>query len=287
MASIHLRPNSKFWHASWYDAHGRQNMRSTKQTDRKKALAVALEYDRAERLAKGARASETQFREVLNDIMTRSGSDERLRTTTVREWFSDWLRRKEVKRSADTADRYKGVVNLFLSELGDRANIAITDLRARDVDEYVTRRLKSSSVKTAKLHLEVVRSALAMARRQGLLDTNPAEAVETPEGSGETHEPFTSSEVALLMKAATKEWRTLILLGARTGGRLVTLASLRWEQVDLTKGILTIAKPGKRGNAVTIPLHPELQKHLQELASSGGSQEFLMPTLAGVESGGK
>lgn len=287
MASIHRRPNSKFWHASWYDANGRQILRSTKQTDRKLALAVAVEFERAERLVKETRANETQFRKVLNDIMVRSGSTERLRTTSVRSWFTEWLRRKEVKRSEDTTDRYKGVINTFLTELDKQADAPLGDLRARDIDEHISRRLKSSSVKTAKLHLEVIRSAMELARRQGLIDANPAEAVENPEGEGETHEPFTSAEVAMLIKAADPEWRTLVLLGARTGARLVTLASLRWDQVDLAKSVITIAKPGKRGNAVAVPLHPDLQIHLEALAGKDSSEEYVMPSLAGLESGGK
>jgi hypothetical protein len=42
--------------------------------------------------------------------------------------------------------------------------------------------------------LVVVRSALESARRQRLIDADPAEAVEDPEGQGETHEPFTNAE---------------------------------------------------------------------------------------------
>ena len=287
MASIHRRPNSKFWHASWYDANGRQVMRSTKQADRKKALAVAVEFERAERLAKDTKVSETQFRKVLNDIMARSGSPERLRTTSVRDWLNEWLRRKGAKRSEETTDRYQGVINTFLAELGQRADAPLGEIRPTDIDEHLTRRLGSSSVKTARLHLEVIRSALELARRQGLLDTNPAEAVENPEGKGETHEPFTNAEVAMLINAASPEWRTLILLGARTGVRLVTLASLRWDQVDLTTGVLKIANPDKRGNAVAIPLHPDLQTCLEGLASTDTPEEYVMPSLAGFESGGK
>lgn len=219
--------------------------------------------------------------------MVRSGSTERLRTTSVRSWFTEWLRRKEVKRSEETADRYKGVINTFLTKLDKQTDAPLGDLRARDIDEHITRRLKSSSLKTAKLHLEVIRSALELERRQGLTDANAAEAVENPEGQGETHEPLANAEVEMLIKAADLEWRTLVLVGARTGARLVTLASLRWDQVDLAKGVFTIAKPGKRGNAVAVPLHPDLQAHLEGLAGKITPEGYVMPSLAGLESGGK
>lgn len=57
--------------------------------------------------------------------------------------------------------------------------------------------------------------------------------------------------------------------------------------MDLTKAVLTIAKPGKRGNAVVIPLHPDLQTHLEGLAGKDTPEEYVIPSLAGLESGGK
>jgi len=126
-----------------------------------------------------------------------------------------------------------------------------------------------------------------MARRHGLIDTNPAEAVEMPEGDGETHEPFTDTEVSLLRKVADPDWSTLILLGARTGVRLTKLASLRWDQVNLVEGTITLMKPGKRGNAVVIPMHNEVRERLGALAGAGTPGECVMPSLAGEEAGGK
>ena len=50
MASVHMRPRSRFFQASFRDKQGRQIMRSTKVTDRDKAMEIALEL---ERLSKG------------------------------------------------------------------------------------------------------------------------------------------------------------------------------------------------------------------------------------------
>jgi integrase len=62
---------------------------------------------------------------------------------------------------------------------------------------------------------------------------------------------------------------------------------LHWHQVDLAKSALTIAKPGKRGNAVAVPLHPDLHTHLEGLAGKDTPEEYVMPSLAGLESVGK
>ena len=51
MASVHKRPRSRYFHAAFRDHQGRLVMRSTKVTDRAKALTITLEW---ERLAKNA-----------------------------------------------------------------------------------------------------------------------------------------------------------------------------------------------------------------------------------------
>jgi len=287
MAQVYRRRDTKYWFAGWYDAQGRFHLRSTKQTDRKKALAIALEYERAERMARQGMASEAQYRKVLNDMLARSGSPDRLRDTTVREWLNDWISKKEVRRKQDTADRYRGVVNAFLESLGQVADRPLAALHVRQVEDYVTKCQTTTSGGNAKLHLATLRTALTAARRQGLIDANPAEAVEMPESDGEGHEPFTPAEVAMLRKAAKGEWGTLILLAYYTGARLTALATLRWEQVDLTQGQIVFPKPQKHGRPVIIPMHPELLSEIETLASKDRPEEFVLPTLSEADSGGK
>ena len=52
MASIWKRPNSKFWSACYTDQDGKRIKHSTKQTQRRKALGVALELERVEQQAR-------------------------------------------------------------------------------------------------------------------------------------------------------------------------------------------------------------------------------------------
>jgi hypothetical protein len=48
MASLWKHPNSRFWTACYTDKDGKQVKRSTKQTDKRKALAIAVEFERVE-----------------------------------------------------------------------------------------------------------------------------------------------------------------------------------------------------------------------------------------------
>jgi hypothetical protein len=54
MASLWKHPNSSFWTACYTDREGRQMKRSTRQTDKRKAMLIAVEYERVEAQARNA-----------------------------------------------------------------------------------------------------------------------------------------------------------------------------------------------------------------------------------------
>src|SRR2546425_5716386 len=133
MASIHRRPGTPYWHGAWRAADGRLILRSTKQTDRKKALAFALECERAEKLAQAGTLTEAQARGILNGILERAATGDTLRCPTARDYFQEWLAGKEATKAEGTAARYKKSVNVFLEHLGNRADKPLSSLTPRSV----------------------------------------------------------------------------------------------------------------------------------------------------------
>ena len=141
MASIHQRPRSPYWHASYLGPDGRWILRSTKQTDRHAALATALEFERAGKLARRGELVEAQARDVLKDIMKRADIGETLQCVSIRQHFTDWLASKKAKKSEATGERYGGAVEGFLEGLGMRADKPLTSLTARDVERFLAARM--------------------------------------------------------------------------------------------------------------------------------------------------
>lgn len=289
MASVHRRPRSQFWHAAFRDASGRLVLRSTKHTNRGLALAEALELERAAKLAGRGELVESQARNILRDIMERASSGEdTLGSESVEGFLKAWLLSKEARKSASTGVRYRAAVENFLKGLGSRAKKPLGALAPRDVDAFLNRRLAEDGVapRTAILDVKVIRTALNAARRQGLVTTNAAEGVELPDVEGVERGTFTAEEVKLLVEAASGEWRTLILCAYFIGGRLGDMTSLRWADLDLAEGVLTyVAK--KNGAKLTVPLHPTLLEHLEELAGTDKAETFVMPGMAGLRPGGR
>ncbi len=287
MASVHHRPRSPYFFAAFRGADGRLVLRSTKQIERATALAVALELERAAKLAKRGELVESQARDILADIMKRADTGETLRTVSIESHFRAWLATKEARKSAGTAERYGCVVDGFIANLGKRAAKPLTALVARDVDTFLDARLEQGvSPSTACLDVRIIRTALNAARRKGLIPTNPAEAVELPDVESVERGTFTPAEVKLLVDAAHGEWKTLILLAYFTGARLGDCCRVAWEDVDLVGGSLAYTQ-AKTGLKLTVPLHPDLLAHLENLAGTDKPAPFVMPEMADKKPGGR
>jgi len=297
MASIHRLPHSKYFYAS-FRAGGRQHLRSTKQTDRTKALSVAIQYEKAAKLADAGTLTEAQARDVLNDLLKLTNSGEELRTPSIDAFLTQWLETKEAARSASTGTRYRQIIEEFIEHLDDRAKRSLSALIPADIQNFLTKRQRAGcSPTTVNLDGKIIRTALNSARRQGLLTHNPAESVELPAIETIERGTFTSAEVKLLVDAAEDaEWKNLILLGYFTGARLIDCCRMTWtgdrakgklrEGVDLTLGLLVYWNH-KRKKLVPVPLHPELQEHLEKIASSDSPSAYISPHMAGLRTGGR
>ena len=113
---------------------------------------------------------------------------------------------------------------------------------------------------------------------------NPVEGVQLPVNKTLEREVFTVEELGALLAVASPEWQTLILCGYFLAGRLVDMAVLEWNAVDLTTGVITYTQ-GKTGHRVVVPIHPQLEEHLLALAGEKGGP--LCPTLSKLGSDGR
>jgi integrase len=285
MASIHRREGSPYWRAAWRDAQGRLQARSTKQRDRNQAMSVALEYERAEKLAGSGTLTEAQARRVLADILERTGG-ESLRTPSIRDHLHAWLNGK-VNATPGTVEKYRKTVTSFLDHIGAAARKPLLALTAGMVERFLKARQKEGcSPTTVTIDGKILRAALAKAWKQGLISVNPAAAVELPGVRPVERGTFTQAEIAMLVATAEGEWRTLVLLGFYTGARLGDCCRMRWQDADLATGTLSYQQR-KTGAKVTVPIHPELAAHLEGLAAQDTVVEFLAPHMAGLKPGGR
>jgi integrase len=289
MASIHHHSSgrSPFFFAKFRDSTGRVVFKSTKQTDRRKAMQVALEWERVAELGRAGTLTEAQCRKVLSELLEKV-TGESLHSSTTEEFLNGWLQGKVNSKAEGTSLRYSNSVKLFLDSLGKRAKLTLGAVAPRDIEKFRDAQLKSGkAASTVNVDLKTLRTAFNLARRQGLITTNPVDAVELPNEQRHKRDVFTPEQIKALVDTAGGEWKTAILIGRYTGCRLGDAVTMTWENVKLDGDVKTITyAQGKTGRTVTVPLHPDLEAHLLALAGDD-ARAPLTPTLATMEIGGR
>ena len=141
---------------------------------------MARTIERASIAARCNELTEVHVRRWMDELLESTGQSP-VRNITVRSFASDWLKGKRLVVNHATARRYERAIELFLVGLGVRADKPLGGITPADIATYRDARL-SENVAGATLgqYIKAVRSLLGSARRQGLILTNPAEALEMP-----------------------------------------------------------------------------------------------------------
>ena len=113
MASLTRKPRSKFWFGCFRDANGRQRRKSTRTSDRKKAIKIAEQYEQVGQRKMPARAVRETLAELYREIYNES-----VPSATVRGFIENWLKMKQAEISPATLAFYRKSTNKLLEFLG-------------------------------------------------------------------------------------------------------------------------------------------------------------------------
>lgn len=241
----------------------------------------------AENKAKAGSLPEQAARKLLTEIVERISGDT-LHNYTAADWLAEWQAGKAGSKAKTTAGRYGQVVREFRESLGGREKLALSHITPKDIRLFRDAQLAAgNSNNTANDAVRILSTAFRAAQRQGYITSNPCEALESlPEETAE-RSTFTPEQVAELVTKAQGDWKGAILFAYYTGARLGDVANVSWQAINFEKRVITYT-PGKTKRTkkcLTVPLHPELEKHL--LKSPGIGKAFVFPSLAGRGTGGK
>jgi hypothetical protein len=123
MASLTRKPRSKFWFACFRDANGRQRRKSTKTSDRKKAIKIAEQYEQVGQRKMPARAVRETLAELYREMYNAS-----VPTATVRGFVENWLKTKQPEISPATLAFYRKSTNKLLEFLGSTADLDLASV---------------------------------------------------------------------------------------------------------------------------------------------------------------
>ena len=295
MASIHrdAKGRSPYWYAAYTLPDGTRCAKSTKLTDRTKALKLAMEWEHLARTAAERDPAGAQIAKVNLDIYERA-TGTRVEVVFLGDFLRGWVERAALNKSHRTSLRYRQVVEDFLTHLGpNRAKSNIGGVRETDIQSFLDQETKSGkSASTVAIAAKVLRIPFNLAFKQGLILRVPVSGLDIPDGQAHQRKAFTWPQVLKLIAAAEGNWVTAVMLGAYCGMRLGDCVNLKWENVNLDTQLITFVPEktsrGRRRKELEIPLHPTLKLHLDALrASAAPDQVYLCPDLQGRGVGGR
>lgn len=194
---------------------------------------------------------------------------------TVAAHLDRWLtaRRAELLPERQWRNHERNVGLHLVPALG---RLALVDLRASHLRELYGQLVRTRAAQTVRHVHTTIRQALDLAVSDGLLARNVARSVTPPRLVRRAVRALTAQEQRLLLahaEAAGDDLLPLWLVALRTGLRQGELLGLRWPDVDLTRGTLTVQRTLVRVHGLA-PLWKDYAK------SAAGMRTIHLPASA-------
>ncbi len=281
MASVHKKTGSKIWHAAFMLPDGRRTFRSTGQTSKRGAMAVALKYEEAARTARAGRLTELRARNTIADIFE-IASGEPLPTDSFKAYAAKWLKRRKAEVAESSYAAYEGAVKALTVHLGSKVDKPMDAIKSEDAEAFRDSGLETLAAGTVLAKVKIARMIWGAAVADGACHKNVFTKVtvtKAKDAAGKRR-AFTADEIRRILNKSTVDWRGAVLLGFYTGQRLGDIADLTWRQVDIDGGEIHFVTR-KTGAKLHLPIHSALKRYLMERPSSDDPDGALLPTLHG------
>jgi integrase len=224
--SIDAKPTRGLWRARYVGADGRRH-----------AIYAKTRRQAQERLREALRAADGGIRPVSQQL-------------TVAAFLEDWLEHSvKPARRPRTHESYASIVRLYLiPELG---RLPLAKLQPEHVQAMLARlrgRRGELSASTTRYVYTVLRIALGRALKTGKVHRNVCSLLDPPARRRREIRPLSRAELrALLAGLRGDRLEALYVTALGTGLRQGELLALRWQDVDLARGELTVRHTLQRG----------------------------------------
>jgi integrase len=200
----------------------------------------------------------------------------RPRKLTFRTYAETWFTEGQTRRrwKASTVKEYRSVRRRLVERFGP---MPLEAVRPRHVAEYVADLSTQYGAATVSRDVSILHAIFATAKREELVEANPAERAERPKLPQRRWRILEPSEVASVAQAFTDEQaRVVFLTLVLTGVRRSELQALRWSDVDLLEGVLRVrdskTEEGVRSIALPSRLQGELAEHYRRSVFKGADE---------------
>lgn len=190
-------------------------------------------------------------RDLADGLLSRS--EGMTLATFLERWLQDCIRPRCRPR---TVESYGELIRRHITPgLGA---IRLDRLNAADVQRFLNAKLESGlSPRTVQYLHAILRAALNQAKKWNLVRVNVATLADPPRVERREVQPFTPEQAKQLLAAARGDrLEALYVVALALGLRLGEVLGLRWEDVDLERGVLNVRQQLQRvaGRLQLVPL---------------------------------
>lgn len=203
---------------------------------------------------KGSKAeAQRQLREFLSNLD--KGTPINTSKTTVIEYLDVWMRDyAETNCSARTVEGYRGIIRRYL--IPNLGQIRLTKLTPRNIQGLYSDMLgKGLSARTVLHTHRLLSEALKHAVKWGMVARNICESVDPPRPKRKEMRSLDTTDVQTLLEATSQTpYGSIYFLALYTGLRRAEVLGLRWCDLDLKNGTLSVNQTVVRilGKGLTI-----------------------------------
>ncbi|MEO8287123.1 MAG: tyrosine-type recombinase/integrase [Chloroflexota bacterium] len=188
------------------------------------------------------RQVEKQVAALITAVENGGFSEAEVTKLTISHYMERWLASIEGSVKPITKKRYGDIVRLHIEPTMGRTQLA--KLSALNVQRlYSDKQADGLSPTTVNMIHAVLHRALAQAMRWGLLNRNVTELVDLPREATPEYITWNEAQVNTFLSTAQGDpleafWRLALLTGMRRGEML----GLRWDDIDMKRGTLSVQR---------------------------------------------
>jgi len=244
-------------------------------------------------------AKKIEATKVMRDILKRLEEGQQFGRKQYKflEYLWYWL--TEIIKPQIELTTYEGYLRNYKSHIEPffaPHNLNLNDVQLVHLQKFINEKHKSGKLdgsgglkgESIKKFMANISKALDYAVKSGLLQSNPARYVEFPKGKPFTGSFYTVAEIEQLLKISKgTPLETTVLFATLYGLRRGEIMGLRWQDIDMVEGVVTICntrvrisyevekQPKSKSSLRSFPLMPSVKAHLEALKAEQAKNQEL------------